>query len=110
MGDLGGLLGLGGPRQGQVPFGLDKAGQSHWSWWLASWWLARAQPDVLLMQETKLADGDTPDDTFKAAGYTQRSVNIGQFAGQTLVLKFTGTEDSSLQTSFVLDDLAVNAS
>jgi subtilisin family serine protease len=46
----------------------------------------------------------------KAAGYTQRSVNVGQFAGQTLVLKFTGTEDSSLQTSFVLDDLAVNAS
>ena len=32
---------------------------------------------------------------------------MSSFAGQTVTLKFTGTEDSSLQTSFVLDDLAV---
>ena len=30
--------------------------------------------------------------------------------GQTVTLKFTGTEDSSLQTSFVVDDTAVNTS
>jgi len=45
-----------------------------------------------------------------AAGYTQRSVSLSGFAGQTVTLKFTGTEDSSLQTSFVIDDAAVNVS
>jgi exodeoxyribonuclease-3 len=34
-----------------------------------TWWLERARPDVLLMQETKLADGDTPSATFRDAGY-----------------------------------------
>ena len=33
------------------------------------WWLGRARPDVLLMQETKLADADAPVDAFAAAGY-----------------------------------------
>jgi hypothetical protein len=46
----------------------------------------------------------------KAAGYTQRSFPVGSFAGQTLTLTFTGVEDSSLQTSFVVDDTALNAS
>ena len=32
------------------------------------------------------------------------------FAGQTVTLKFTGTEDSSLQTSFVIDDTALTVS
>ena len=44
----------------------------------------------------------------KASGYTQRSFNVSAFAGQTVTLKFTGTEDSSLQTSFVVDDTALN--
>ncbi|MDH6137885.1 hypothetical protein P3T37_007320, partial [Kitasatospora sp. MAA4] len=30
--------------------------------------------------------------------------------GQTVTLKFTGTEDSSLQTSFVIDDTAITTS
>ena len=34
-----------------------------------TWWLARARPDVLLMQETKLADADAPVDVFREAGY-----------------------------------------
>ena len=33
------------------------------------WWLDRAKPDVLLMQETKLADADAPIKAFKQAGY-----------------------------------------
>ena len=45
-----------------------------------------------------------------AAGYVNRTFNVSSFAGQTVTLSFTGTEDSSLQTSFVLDDVAVNAS
>ena len=46
----------------------------------------------------------------KAAGYTQRSFNVSGFAGQTVTLTFTGTEDSSLATSFVVDDTALSVS
>jgi subtilisin family serine protease len=45
----------------------------------------------------------------KATGYVLRTFNVGSFAGQTVTLKFTGTEDISLQTSFVIDDAALNA-
>src|SRR5215831_16181203 len=34
-----------------------------------AWWLERAQPDVLLMQETKLADGDAPGEELSRLGY-----------------------------------------
>ncbi|WP_420117048.1 M28 family peptidase [Micromonospora sp.] len=46
----------------------------------------------------------------KATGYTLRSFDVGAYAGQTVTLKFTGTEDSSLQTSFVIDDVTLQAS
>ena len=35
---------------------------------------------------------------------------LSGYAGQTITLKFTGSEDSELQTSFVIDDTAVNVS
>lgn len=44
------------------------------------------------------------------SGYAQRSFNVASFAGQTVTIKFTGTEDVSLQTSFVIDDTALNVS
>ncbi|HEY5837039.1 M4 family metallopeptidase [Streptomyces sp.] len=44
----------------------------------------------------------------KATGYSQKSFNLAAYAGQTVTLKFTGTEDVSLQTSFVVDDTALN--
>jgi hypothetical protein len=44
------------------------------------------------------------------SGYVQKSFNLASFAGQTVTIKFTGTEDSSLQTSFVIDDTALNVS
>jgi hypothetical protein len=43
-----------------------------------------------------------------ATGYQQHSFSLNSFIGQTVVIKFTGTEDTSLQTSFVLDDIALN--
>lgn len=43
-----------------------------------------------------------------ATGYVQQSVDLTSFAGQSVTLKFTGTEDSSQQTSFVIDDAALN--
>ena len=44
----------------------------------------------------------------KAVGYSQKSFNLISFAGQTIQIFFTATEDSSLQTSFVIDDTALN--
>ncbi|MFF7333815.1 M4 family metallopeptidase [Streptomyces sp. NPDC008150] len=43
----------------------------------------------------------------KATGYTQKSFDLSSLAGSTVTLKFTGVEDSSLQTSFVVDDTAL---
>src|ERR1043165_9993838 len=34
------------------------------------WWLERARPDVLLMQETKLADEDAPAAELRDLGYS----------------------------------------
>ncbi|WP_405917916.1 hydrolase [Streptomyces sp. NBC_00728] len=46
-----------------------------------------------------------------ASGYTQRTFSLGTtYAGQTVTIKFTGVEGSTLQTSFVLDDTALNVS
>ncbi|MEV6508959.1 putative Ig domain-containing protein [Streptomyces sp. NPDC051642] len=42
-----------------------------------------------------------------ATGYVAKSFSLSAFAGTTVTLKFSGVEDSSLQTSFVLDDTAV---
>ncbi|MCX5384315.1 M1 family aminopeptidase [Streptomyces sp. NBC_00083] len=46
----------------------------------------------------------------KNTGYVQKSFDVSAFAGQTVNLSFTGKEDSSLKTSFVLDDLALDTS
>ncbi|MBS0462093.1 MAG: PKD domain-containing protein [Proteobacteria bacterium] len=40
-------------------------------------------------------------------GYTMQTADLSAYIGQTVVLKFSATEDSSLQTSFVLDDVTV---
>ncbi|MBV6696115.1 M4 family metallopeptidase [Kitasatospora aureofaciens] len=42
-----------------------------------------------------------------AAGYQQRTFDLSAYAGQSVTLKFTGTEDASLQTSFVIDDTSI---
>jgi exodeoxyribonuclease-3 len=46
-----------------------------------SWWLERARPDVLLMQETKLADADAPVATFQKAGYELAHHGEGRWNG-----------------------------
>jgi hypothetical protein len=46
----------------------------------------------------------------KNTGYAQKSIDVSAFAGQSVTVTFTGVEDSSLQTSFVLDDVALNTS
>ncbi|MFB7864660.1 M4 family metallopeptidase [Streptomyces sp. NPDC056069] len=70
--------------------------------------------------------GTTPYDTLKAqvvsgtttttlatysnatpGSYTQRTLDLSAFKGKTVTIKFTGTEDSSAATSFLIDDTAV---
>ncbi|MGW3818445.1 M4 family metallopeptidase [Streptomyces sp. NPDC005046] len=46
----------------------------------------------------------------KATGYTQKTFDLSSFAGTTVAIKFSGVEDSSLQTSFVVDDTALTTS
>ncbi|GAA1269337.1 hypothetical protein GCM10009665_67340 [Kitasatospora nipponensis] len=46
----------------------------------------------------------------KNTGYVQKTFDLSSYAGQSVTLKFTGTEDSSLQTSFVIDDTAITTS
>jgi len=46
-----------------------------------TWWLERARPDVLLMQETKLTDGDMPREVFEAAGYEVAHHGEGRWNG-----------------------------
>lgn len=41
-------------------------------------------------------------------GYTQKSFNVAAYKGQTIRVYLVGAEDSSLQTSFVVDDFALN--
>jgi exodeoxyribonuclease-3 len=45
------------------------------------WWLDRARPDVLLMQETKLHDGDVPVLAFKDKGYEVAHHGEGRWNG-----------------------------
>ncbi|BAJ32485.1 MULTISPECIES: hydrolase [Kitasatospora] len=52
----------------------------------------------------------TYSNTNAAAGYQQRTLSLAGYAGQSVTVKFTGTEDYTKQTSFVLDDVNVNVS
>jgi exodeoxyribonuclease-3 len=55
-------------------------------------WLERAQPDVLLMQETKLGDADAPADVFERAGYTLTHHGEGRWNGVAIASR-SGVSD-----------------
>src|SRR5436190_24327615 len=57
-----------------------------------TWWLERAQPDVLLMQETKLADADAPEAAFRDAGYALAHHGEGRWNGVAIASR-SGIED-----------------
>lgn len=63
------------------------------------------------------SDGSRVLDTLKtysnvnaASGYFQRTLDLAPYAGQDIVIRFLGTEDFALKTSFALDDITVNVS
>lgn len=64
-------------------------------------WLAECQPDVLCMQETKLADTAFPTMTFSALGYESAHCGEGRWNG-VAILSRAGLED--VVTGFALDD------
>src|SRR5579875_2063354 len=43
-------------------------------------------------------------------GYSKHTFTLASYAGQPVTLKFTGTENSQAQTSFVIDDTALDLS
>lgn len=57
---------------------------------------------------TLLATLATYSNLNKASGYTQKSFDLTAYKGQTIRVYVIGSEDSSLQTSFVFDDFALN--
>ncbi|HMC71166.1 MAG TPA: S8 family serine peptidase, partial [Mycobacteriales bacterium] len=57
---------------------------------------------------TVLATLATYSNLNKATGYAQKSFDVSAYRGQTIRVYFLGVEDSSLQTSFVIDDTALN--
>jgi hypothetical protein len=63
---------------------------------------------VLNSSNTVLATLGTFSNLNKATGYQQHSFSVLSFKGQTVKIRFIGTEDTSLQTSFVIDDVALN--
>jgi hypothetical protein len=63
---------------------------------------------VLNSSGTVLATLATFSNLNAATGYTQHTYSLAAYAGQAVTLKFTGAEDSEYQTSFVVDDTALN--
>ncbi|MCY1045313.1 S8 family serine peptidase [Corallococcus sp. bb12-1] len=57
---------------------------------------------------TVLATLATYSNLDKGTAYVQRTFDLAAYKGQTVRIYFNGTEDSSLQTSFFLDDTALN--
>jgi len=62
---------------------------------------------VLNSSGTVLATLATFSNLNAASGYTVHTASLAPYIGQTVTIKFTGKEDSSLQTSFVLDDVTL---
>jgi PKD repeat protein len=65
---------------------------------------------VLNSSGTVLANPYTYSNLNHNTGFSQHTFNLSAYAGQTITLKFTGAEDYTEQTSFVIDDASVNAS
>ena len=55
-------------------------------------WLERAAPDVLLLQETKLADGDVPELPFRVAGYELLHHGEGRWNGVAIASRLGFSE------------------
>jgi exodeoxyribonuclease-3 len=57
-----------------------------------TWWLERAKPDVLLMQETKLSDADAPTAVFRDLGYELAHHGEGRWNGVAVASRIGVTD------------------
>jgi hypothetical protein len=73
---------------------------------------AQVAHDVLVVKvgSTALTTLRTLSNLDARPGYVQYSSDVSSFAGQTVSVTFDASEDSSLQTSFVVDDTSVATS
>ncbi len=62
-------------------------------------WMARAKPDILLMQETKLGDGDAPVMAFAMLGYQLVHHGEGRWNGVAIAIR-DGLPVSDVVTNF----------
>ena len=68
----------------------------------------KLQVQIRNSSNTVLATLATYSNLNKTSGYVLKTFDLTAYKGQTIRIYFLGTEDSSLQTSFVIDDTAVN--
>src|SRR5919204_2845792 len=64
-----------------------------------TWWLERAAPDVLLMQETKLSDADAPTRDFQKLGYLLLHHGEGRWNGVAIASRLP-IDPTSIVTNF----------
>ncbi|MFJ6605906.1 M28 family peptidase [Streptomyces lydicus] len=88
-----------------VPAGCAKATLTYWLH------IDTDETDRVAYDTFKVKAGSTTlttlSNTDAASGYVQRTLDLTPYIGQRIALTFTATEDSGLQTSFVLDDAAL---
>ncbi|MFD5088894.1 M4 family metallopeptidase, partial [Kitasatospora sp. NPDC058406] len=79
-----------------------------------NYWLhidsAETTPSTKYDRLTVTANGQevaTYSNLDRASGYTLRTVDLSSYAGQSVTLEFTGREDATAQTSYILDDITV---
>jgi hypothetical protein len=65
------------------------------------------QVQVLSSSGTVLKTLATYSNANAAPGYARKSLNMSAFIGQSVKIRFLGTEDASLATSFLIDDVTL---
>jgi len=100
-------------QQVAIPAGKTSATLTFWLHIDTAETTTTTQYDKLTVQVrnssgTVLATLATYSNLNAAAGYTQKSFNLNAYIGQTIQVYLVGTEDTSAQTSFVVDDFALN--
>jgi hypothetical protein len=95
-----------------IPAGACTASLSFWLWITTAETTTTTAFDTLKVTVettggTVLSTLATYSNLNRSATYVQRSFDLGAFKGQTVVIRFHGVEDVSLQTSFLVDDTAL---
>ncbi|HET9596618.1 MAG TPA: S8 family serine peptidase [Anaeromyxobacteraceae bacterium] len=94
-----------------IPAGACNATLTFWLWITTAETTTTTAFDTLTLTVTPSGGTATTLARFsnldRSAGYLQRTFDLTSFAGQTVTIGFRGVEDTSLQTSFIIDDTAL---